>query len=316
MKHLLLAFAFALTISSCRHTTETTLVTRDTVRTPDPTKGGWKQPVQLPEAEGLLELQFTSPTSGFAVGELGSVYHSTDSGSTWGMVAPTGGGASYACHFFDSTEGVVCGDISNLLFLTANGGRGWSIASISTTGKLRGIKFFDRSLGFALSSFPAPNGSPGGITRSTDAGQSWGELVKFPEGGLYGIDCADRNNWIVTGKQGTILVSHDAGVSWKRVESGETFAQIVRVKFVGKNTAIAVGGEAPSFGIILRSTDMGETWTKVLEDTSFVQALATNSKGLITAAGWAGNIWESKDGGITWDHTTPCWWERVYCGEG
>lgn len=98
---------------------------------------------------------------------------------------------------------------------------------------------------------------------------------------LSGI-AAQGSNALAVGVRGTILVSADAGKSWKQA-SVSVSADLTTVRFTAPGVAWALGHD----GVVLRSSDSGRTWTRVLDGRSLA-ALMKKHYGPLAASGNAG----------------------------
>lgn len=66
---------------------------------------------------------------------------------------------------------------------------------------------------------------------------------------------------VAVGERGTILLSDDAGATWRQAQSVPVSATLVAVQFVNQHTGWAVG----HYGVVLRSDDSGEHWVRQLD---------------------------------------------------
>ncbi len=105
-------------------------------------------------------------------------------------------------------------------------------------------------------------GNDSTVLETKDGGETW-ELRYF-EGAsepLYDIIDLKRDEYMVVGRKGSILISRDRGRSWERQSNeisdfGFHFFSITRLK----DNTIWVTGE---FGFVVKVSDGGETWEKV-----------------------------------------------------
>lgn len=65
---------------------------------------------------------------------------------------------------------------------------------------------------------------------------------------------------VALGERGTVLLSDDAGVTWRQVKT-PVQVSLTAAQFVDANTGWAVG----NLGVVLHTTDGGETWSKQLD---------------------------------------------------
>lgn len=66
---------------------------------------------------------------------------------------------------------------------------------------------------------------------------------------------------VAVGERGTVLLSDDAGATWRQAQSVPVSATLVAVQFVNQRTGWAVG----HYGVVLRSDDGGEHWIRQLD---------------------------------------------------
>jgi len=80
---------------------------------------------------------------------------------------------------------------------------------------------------------------------------------------LHGVMLAVANagsRLVAAGERGTVLLSDDAGKTWRQVTT-PVQVSLVAVQFVNAKTGWAVG----NLGVVLHTTDGGETWSKQLD---------------------------------------------------
>jgi photosystem II stability/assembly factor-like uncharacterized protein len=102
------------------------------------------------------------------------------------------------------------------------------------------------------------------------------------------------------GERGVILMSDDAGASWRQaaVATDEASA-LTQVFFISPRIGIAVGHD----GWILRTVDGGAHWSEVHFDRKHSDPLLSvwgNADGLVFASGSFGQLFVSHDAGATW----------------
>lgn len=86
------------------------------------------------------------------------------------------------------------------------------------------------------------------------------------------------HNVVSVGVHGTILVSRDAGKTWKQVEVPVS-SDLTNVRFSGTNTVWATGHD----GVVLRSGDSGQTWSRVLDGRSLLALLDKHYRDRVAA---------------------------------
>ena len=292
------------------------------------------RPAEAPRDEPTLyAVHFVSATTGWAVGDRGTVLATRDGGSTW-TAQPSGiSDELHDVHFAgDGLRGWATGTQRRVI-ATNDGGKTWSQTSVGTGDALHSLFFLDEGLkGWAV-------GDGGKVYATMNGGRSWNEQasgyaralthVRFTDDGLRGWAAGDallqtsdggsvwrvqagvaeapivalhvsrdgRRVWAV-GHRGTVVVSRDAGATWTAQKSG-TRADLVAIRFAADGlTGWALGGD----GTVLATQDGGDTWTartggarSNLRGSHFV------GHGL---SGWAvggdGTLLATRDGGSTW----------------
>ncbi|SFC40619.1 YCF48-related protein [Massilia yuzhufengensis] len=86
------------------------------------------------------------------------------------------------------------------------------------------------------------------------------------------------NTAVSVGVRGTILVSRDAGKTWKQADVPVT-SDLTNVRFTGPNTAWATGHD----GVVLRSSDGGQAWVRVLDGRSLLAMLDKHYRAQLAA---------------------------------
>jgi photosystem II stability/assembly factor-like uncharacterized protein len=247
---------------------------------------------EMTEATGeLYSISFASATEGWAAGDFGCVYHTSDGGSTWTEQAtpphPSPLIEAYQVLFLDDKKGyVVTGD--GYLEATDDGGETWTIVT-DQGGALVAVAFADKQNGWAF-------GDDGVCYRTEDGGHSWEWLSSGSRQALLACSFLDDSTGYAVGTSGTVLRTDDGGEQWERRETG-TSATLRGVFFTDAHTGWVVGDS----GLVLHTTDGGHTWTPQTSGTD-------NDLGALYFSdaqnGWAGGAYmtllRTTDGGATW----------------
>ncbi len=218
---------------------------------------GWLWGNPLPQGNTLRAMAFAG-TTGYAVGDFGTLLKTTDAGDTWtGLPAGT---------FSNLTEVQVL-DANTVV---AGGG---CVARLSTDGgqTFSRIAFTpvesscpDGSHLAALSYVNAQHGylvlNDGSVFETTD-GQQFATKTAIPGtkqagGGVVPTDAAftsDTGGYVTT-SDGNIYVTTDSGVSWKSVSA--TNRPVRAITFASASVGYAVGDSS----LFLKTSDGGATW--------------------------------------------------------
>ena len=160
----------------------------------------------------------------------------------------------------------------------------------------------------------APDGGFGGtLYRSTDAGNSWSEVLPLTGTSVFDIEFAP-NGAAYIGTQDSIRRSTDGGISWTLLNLGIGLNdQVFDVALDPSNPLIIWAGIADAGGFqpvnVMRSTDSGATWsnrTPPLAQPISCRGIAvdpTDSNTVIAVFGGdfgGGQVWTTTDGGDSW----------------
>jgi len=154
-------------------------------------------------------------------------------------------------------------------------------------------------------SFNWPNGTDGGIRRSTDEGETWQNLMD-----------AYTGRAIIEGPDGELLASvweypADEGL-YRSTDNGNTWDLLVDVPSGNNIFSIAIYPGTPNIIYagtrtgVYRSLDNGATWAYAnngIPGNSWVRGLDVNADGVV-AAGTTNGLYVSMDNGDNWDKVT------------
>lgn len=79
---------------------------------------------------------------------------------------------------------------------------------------------------------------------------------------------------VAVGERGVVLLSDDAGKSWRQAASVPVSATLTAVQFVNERTGWAVG----HLGLVLRSDDGGDHWTRQLDGKAAAQLMLADAQ--------------------------------------
>jgi len=172
----------------------------------------------------------------------------------------------------------------------------------------------------------ARGGTRPGPAPGREAGAKRSAPLKRDRSGdrLASVCFVDETHGWAAGGLGTILHTHDGGVTWKEQETGAHFF-LEKVFFIDRKHGWAVGGWPRDYevailggmGVILATTDGGATWKVQLDSAG---GWLTGLTFLDQEHGWAvgefGTVWRTRDGGDNWNQMrrvpTPAWLYDVH----
>ena len=246
-----------------------------------PAVKGIWEPVNYTEDIALTSVFFVSPSTGWVTGDKGTIVKTTDGGAHW--TAQLGGDPR---------------------------------AAESPIGDLR---FTDETHGWATRVYPQTDSK---LLRTTD-GEHWEEVGAIPH--IFSWTYRDyrfttpNNGAAVIGHN--ILVTTDAGHTWKEAYNCETTAQVnglsrnvdcmlTSLSFISPDVGFALGGnpDMPGRVFIVKTANGGKTWALHVAEGANIQDQFSGPVGAIAfvdaqngvVVNGAGQIFRTADGGNTW----------------
>ncbi|MCS6807227.1 MAG: YCF48-related protein [Candidatus Kapabacteria bacterium] len=247
------------------------LATSDTGRT-------WQQRSVIPSSTVVTDIQFASPSVGYAVGgisfniEESSVWKTVDSGRTWIQIRGTKNMPLYGIAARSRGSATAVGNTT--ILSTVDGGRVWA-TQLPLPGNPDNFAKLYRSVSFPRLHVGYIAGEVGRILKTTDGGATWVQPMRERRMQIDWYDCAFVND----------------SVGW----------------VVGSNTFRIGSGGSASFSvvpIISRTVDGGTTWSDQVLPSGFIQDTLNSvyavSERCAFVVGNRGAIYATRDGGATW----------------
>jgi photosystem II stability/assembly factor-like uncharacterized protein len=262
----------------------------------------------LADAE-LTSVAFVDADHGWAVGDRGVIWHTTDGGRNWRQQASTVTCRLEAVQFLDPENGWVVGgwtqpythQTTGVVLRTRDGGRTWTNTPGLMLPALRQVKFFDAKNGWAVGESSAL--FPTGAFRTEDGGRTWTPVPKGRSAGWTTGDFRDPKSGAVAGHGGALgLVTSQEIRPSRTPPIGSRYLR--RMQLAGELGGWLVGDG----GLALTTGDGGFTWTApqaALPDIATreldFRALAVRGKHCWIAGAPGTCVIHSGDGGKTWE---------------
>lgn len=156
----------------------------------------------------LYDIDFVTPERGYAVGEFGVIFTTTDGGKTWTTQQSGVETTLFGVNFADEQNGWAAG-IEEVLLHTSDGGQTWE------TQKVPGRKGFvlglydvavQGQIGWAI-------GDSGLLLRTVDGGKTWTRVelpLKLAGNWFRGVAIAPGAKGLIVGSEGLVLVTNGA----------------------------------------------------------------------------------------------------------
>ncbi len=256
--------------------------------------------------QNLYAACVVSEREGWAVGDLGRIFHTADGAKTWERqdAETKRPFVSIACP--DKRNLWVAGQAGAIAH-SSDGAKTWQTQKSGTNRQLLDIAFPNALRGLAVGDF-------GTILRTDDGGATWTQIalphdIKLPadvaevvdpgDVVLYSVAFANPDAAWVVGEFGVILASADGGLTWHAQDS-PVETSLFGVSFADAQRGWAVGLEST----LLATTDGGASWKKQEVHPPKGFALALYDVEVRGNYGWAvgdnGFLLNSTDAGMTW----------------
>lgn len=213
----------------------------------------------------LGDVDFAGVLRGWAVGDNGRIYQTTDAGSTW--QAQNSGTTARLRAVSAVSEAIVwaAGD-SGTILRTADGGATWvqQTSPYGTAQTIYDVFGFNSNVAWAVT-------SGGKVIQTVDAGKTWVEAAELSGSPLRDIDFVKSDDGLVWG-----CVAGDNGGLW-RYDGGTSFSRInvsdATVRF--QACAVAQGGfngywAVGESGNVWKASSLGATSASKLQNPKFV----------------------------------------------
>ncbi len=236
----------------------------------------------------LYDIYFVDTLHGWAVGDRGTILHTSDGGANWQRQNSPADAPLRSVKFINHLQGWVVGGRGTILS-TKDSGKTWQKQNLSKNEVLSSVDFVDHQQGW-VTSF---NGT---ISHTSNGGESWKDQYSTKDGGFNSVDFINKKQGWAAGPGG-IFHTVDGGASWQRQYSG-TDRWINSIIFIN-----AQYGWATSNGdTLLKTTNGGKSWqARPLANFNIrIQSIHFNDAKRGWIVGDAGTILYTNDGGLNW----------------
>jgi photosystem II stability/assembly factor-like uncharacterized protein len=253
----------------------------------------------------ISAVAFADSQHGWALQRQGSIFATTDGGTTW---STQGSRASWrlldvACSDrlhawvvgFDRRSG------RGIILSTSDGGRSWSELRLGIS-QLERVAFSDTSHGWVI----GMGDRFGFVLGTSDGGRHWNVQLRRRLG-LMAVACSDaRHCWVVGADSELtpmlVIATKDGGAHWSKQAPGSVRTWLRDVTFPDSRHGWAVGDG----GVIIATSDGGQTWRRQASGTAYDLAAVSFSD---ASHGWAvkapGSLLTTSDGGHRWTLVAP-----------
>lgn len=260
----------------------------------------------------LNNLVFVNATTGWAVGDRGTIWHTNDAGATWREQPSPVSCSLNAVSFIDAKRGWAVGGqhqpnsnaTRGIILSTTDGGNTWQQLPQPLLPLLTGVKFFDSHHGIAFGH--SASYSPSGVFTTRDGGNTWQPLPSDDSGNWLAGDFLEPDAGAVAGPAGRI-----ATLMRRKVVASPLAASSLRSFRAMQLTAPTGGWAVGDGGLLLTTNDLGRSWQtppasplqragESLSDHFDLHTVAINTPHIWLAGAPGTRIFHSPDYGQTW----------------
>ncbi len=256
-----------------------------------------------------------------------SLFPSSNAALSWLMPSPHGDTISKSS-FVSGNEGWGVGGFKGVfkgVWHTADGGKTWDVNRFGPPLGFLNVFFVDNQYGWVVGQgSDSWNADPftSIIWNTTDGGKTWHQQFYLDEsggelsvGGLGSVWFSDRNNGWAAGRASKLYRTTDGGRTWIKIENlplsddEKLLLDFVDMKFLNPQTGFLLGSHLGGMSMqkLLITTDGGNSWNvKELppydpqdENMLFCLSFINAANGWV--AGTTGHIYETSNGGNTWE---------------
>jgi photosystem II stability/assembly factor-like uncharacterized protein len=287
----------------------------------------WYAPnIFLPLDARYDDVFFISRDTGMLVSSHGLIYKTTNGGRGWDLklnkyISLANYPYFRSIEFTADGQCGVAGTLNGSVYRTSDRGETWTDIStvIPDTGaftkRMCGLAHWDNTF-YGVGWW---GGNVARLFKSTDAGITWTTSYIDPNlaSGLIDITFLSANLGFASGsrlynsgskRESVVLKTTDGGLSWTKVFADTTIGgRIWKLQFV--NGLVGVGSIEPIYAdtvAIIKTIDGGDSWQIMPVGHRSSYAWGTQGVGFISEQkGWVGGyyhgMFETNDGGLTWD---------------
>jgi len=225
-------------------------------------QSGWFWQNPLPQGNTLNDVRFLNSTTGYSVGNFGTIIKTTNAGVNWQVISiPTKLNLN-SLFFSNNFTGYVCGD-SGVVGKTTDGGVSWVIQRLGNL-PFNGICFGNLNSGCVV-------GNSGKIFITSNAGNYWNE-DSYTSANFKSVQFLNDSVVYVVG--GTyFLKSTSAGNVWNEILTTGPYYHNLDLNFLNLNTGFIGGfyslGSFPYtyYSVLLKTQNGGGSWNEIITES-------------------------------------------------
>lgn len=267
-----------------------------------------RAPLPAEDDAALHDIQFVGDRLGWAVGDRGVIWKTTDGGRSWQLVpSPVSCPLRSICFLTDRVGWIAGGGTLpytrvgyGVLLFTRDGGQTWDALAPQELPRLSHVQFFGLEQGVAVGESTPEY--PSGVLRTVDGGRNWQPVEGSLQPGWRTAAFLSPRTGIVAGIQGRVGFAGQDQLMAPQI--GELGLRCLRGVSLESDRSGWLVGDG---GLVLKTISNGAVWQNPptllpehLSDVTDFRAVASRGAKVWVAGRPGSLIWHSPDGGHTW----------------
>lgn len=223
----------------------------------------------MQEDAELTDVFFFDAQRGWAVGDRGAIWNTTDGGEHWRLQNSGVACRLASVQFLDAENGWAAGGrfhpythtSRGVLLRTRDGGRSWAQDKGLMLPGLRSVKFFNGSVGWAFGETSAL--FPSAVFATDNAARTWSPMAGVSSPGWQTGDFIDGHTGALADRFGKLAAVRRQGLQASRTPP-VGLRRLNRMKLIGSTQGWLVGDG----GLVLTTSDLGASWQLPEGDTA------------------------------------------------
>jgi photosystem II stability/assembly factor-like uncharacterized protein len=255
----------------------------------------------------LADVCFVDAANGWAVGDRGAIWQTSDGGAHWQPQASGIDCRLASVCFLDAKIGWAAGGFTQpytratrgVVLRTRDGGTHWTVDRKLVLPAIRRVRFFDPAHGWALGQSSAY--FPSGVYATVDGGRSWSAMPAAQTQNWLAGDLIDPDTGALAGRASALAVVRRRSIEPLVADYG--LRALGQMKLVAPSQGWLVGDG----GLVLKTQDLGKSWQTAeseipaaLRNQFDFRALAVHGQHCWVAGTPGTCVLHSADAGRTW----------------
>ncbi|MBI3837904.1 MAG: hypothetical protein HY288_08225 [Planctomycetia bacterium] len=256
----------------------------------------------------LVDACFIDAACGWAVGDRGVIWHTTDGGKHWEPQNSLVDCRLASVFFLDAKIGWAAGGYTRpygetttgVVLRTRDGGQHWIADRRLVLPAVGRIRFFDATHGWAIGQGSAF--FPSGVFATDDGGRTWSALPGEESRSWLAGDFIDPATGALAGRNSTLAVVRRKGVVPRAADYGLRAIHDLKLVAPAKGWLVGDGG------LVLKTRDLGNSWQTpdgeipaAIRNQFDFSALAVRGEHCWVAGTPGTRVLHTADGGRTWN---------------